>query len=106
MLVKRDELAALHEYLAVHDHRVGAAAMRAIDQVSDGIVNRLPLRPHDVQNGHVGLLPYLDRSEILIPQHAPRAIDGQHFDCGFWSQYLGVKACFMKPSDDQERLAD
>src|SRR6476660_5428610 len=105
MLVKREELAALHEYLAVHNYRVGAAAMRAINQVCDGVVDRLPLRPHNVEDGHVGLLAHFDRSKILIPKHAARPIDGQHFDSGFWSQHFGVEACFMKASDHQERLA-
>src|SRR4051794_25161437 len=99
MLVKREELAILHEHPTVHDYRVGAAAMRAIDQVCDGIVDRLPLRSHDIKDRHVGLLPYFDRSEIPIPKHAAGAIDGQHFDCGFWSQYFGVEARFVKPAD-------
>ena len=67
MLVEREHLAAAHENPAVDNDGVGAAAVRAIDEVGNGIVNGLPLGPHDVEQRNVGFLADFKRAEVLAP---------------------------------------
>src|ERR1700730_17558458 len=104
VLVEREHLAAAHEDFAVDNDSVGAAPVRAINQVGNGIVNGLPFRPHDVEERDVGLLLHLQRAEIRVPLHAARTIDGEHLDRGLGTKHLGIKARFMQAADDEEGL--
>ncbi len=66
-LVEREHLLVAHETFAVDEDGVRRAAMRAVDQVRYRIVNRLPFRSHDIEDGDVRFFPGLERTKVIVP---------------------------------------
>src|SRR2546428_548921 len=67
VFVQREQLPAAHENPAIDDDRIGAAAVRAINQVCNRVVNRLPVGPPDVEQRDIGLLADVEPTGILVP---------------------------------------
>jgi hypothetical protein len=102
--IQCERLSAAEENFAIDDDGVGAAAVRAINEICNWIVNRLPLRAHDVEQRDIGLLAEFKRTKVLVPLHAARTVDRQHLNCRLGAKHLGVEARFMQSTNNEKGL--
>src|SRR5439155_25552868 len=68
------------DHVAVDDDRVHAPAVGVVDEVVDGIEERLPLRPLRVEQYQIGLFAGLDRADLVGDAERLRAGEGRHLE--------------------------